>query len=132
MTDQTRVYVTTCSLEISLKTQTESDSDQAGLEDPFVSSLRISDLRLDFLIPRIPYSLEQQGSLHSTEGINDTSPLSSIIFFIPTLFLNIPYPYPSRALTDRSGPLFHSRRLSSILGNSFVFNLLFLCRSMTH
>ena len=30
MTDQARVYVTTCSLEISLKTQTESDSDQAG------------------------------------------------------------------------------------------------------
>ena len=34
MTDQTRVYVTTCSLEISLKTQTEPDLDQAGhIED---------------------------------------------------------------------------------------------------
>ncbi len=45
---------------------------------------------LDFLIHRIPYSLEQQGSLHSTEGINNTSPLSVTIFFIPSLFLNIP------------------------------------------
>ena len=30
VTDQARVYVTTFSLEISLKTQTEPDSDQAG------------------------------------------------------------------------------------------------------
>ena len=30
MTDQDRVYVTTCSEKISLKTQTESDSDQVG------------------------------------------------------------------------------------------------------
>ncbi len=30
VTDQVRVYVTTCSFEISLKTQTESDSDQTG------------------------------------------------------------------------------------------------------
>jgi hypothetical protein len=30
LTDQVRVYVTTCSLEISIKTQTDPDSDQAG------------------------------------------------------------------------------------------------------
>ena len=30
VTDQARVYITTCSLEISLKIQTEPDSDQAG------------------------------------------------------------------------------------------------------
>ncbi len=30
VTDQTGVYVTTCSLEISLKPKTEPDSDQVG------------------------------------------------------------------------------------------------------
>jgi hypothetical protein len=45
------------------------------------------------LIHQIPYSLEQQGYLYLAEVLS-IAPLHYpyIIFLIPSLFLNIPYP----------------------------------------
>ena len=56
-----------------------------------------------------------------TGDMNNTSPLSAIILFIPTLFLHIPYPQPSRALTARSTSYSILQRLSP-----FLFLSLFL------
>ena len=86
------------------------------------------------LIHQIPYFLEQQGPLYSTEGINNTSPLPVVIFFgfftsslsstsrAPSLL----WPFPTAMNT-----LSHVW-LSPYFPKLFPFYLPFLCRSVTH
>ncbi len=63
--------------------------------------------------------------MHRTWNMNAYSSSSVIIFIIPTLFLNIPCPYPPRTLTPVVDLLFHSRRLSNLFSETLLFFYLF-------
>ena len=82
-------------------------------------------------IPYTPRIRESQGTYIAWDVRNNTSSLSDIIFFIPTLFLNIPYPYHPRVAV-RSDSLPHSRRSSLFYFSLFSLNLVILRSKLCH